>query len=201
MTNEQKTPDFTIPGYEDPKLDTTDYGSMKIALMGLLPVFLIGLFSMIGGAFALQEYVVSQIRWESTTGVVDSTAIMTRYERGRYSCNCDKFWLDLDYRYEVNGHTYTNERVNFRDRVCVGDTCFGGESIPNSIAYSRDPLVAEQAFSDYAIGSPITVYYDPRSPQISVLEREVWPYAYPIFGVGLVLVILIGGYWVSKLPA
>lgn|GEM_PF-2371562 len=177
-------------------------GGTSILLIGMLPVFLIGLLLFISGGLILREWASSQVSWETTNGTVVSSSLDSRYEAARRSCDCWKYWVNVDYSYVANGQTYTSDRVDFRDQACIGDFCLGDTSdVVNSLGYGEDQAAAQQVFAQYPQGAPITVYYDPSAPQNAVLKRETDPLAYGFLFGGVVLLIFSVGYWVSKVPA
>jgi hypothetical protein len=98
---------------------------------------------------------------------------MTRYESGRGSCHCWKYWVDLSYSYTVGNSIYRSVRYDFKQQQCIGDICIGGTGdAPQKPGYSRSEEVARSVQAQYSPGTAVTVYYDSAAPQNAVLERE-----------------------------
>jgi len=80
------------------------------------------------------------------------------------------WWSYVKYRYSVLGHTYTNDRI-----------VFGGK-LPH-----RNREEAKIFAEKYQVGSTLKVFYDPRNPQSSVLERRVGGHTY-LYAIALLIV-------------
>ena len=110
------------------------------------------------------------MRWPSVRGRVTSSEFKDGPFSGRYIRTTTGRAL-VTYQYEVNGHEVTGTRV------FVGDQDFGS-------AYE-----AQRRTRHYYPGVSVAVYYDPREPSQSVLERGVpWARRWKFFmGVALLV--------------
>ena len=98
--------------------------------------------------------------WLSTPGrILGATTLWVRSPLG---------WLSspaVAYEYTVGGETYQSQTINYRGSVTLG--------------------AAVRTMQQYRHGRRVTVYYDPKRPDIAVLERGA------TFG-GMVRVVLAG---------
>ena len=97
-------------------------------------------------------------RWSSTTGRV----LMRDIDE-----TAEKYQPVLEYSYEANGSQYRGHRISF--------------DLPMKPAASSTAL---QVFYKYSPGREVTVFFDPKRPHVSVLERGL---------TSQLLVPLIGG--------
>jgi Protein of unknown function (DUF3592) len=88
-------------------------------------------------------------RWPTTSGVVRATALTTSFEKPHTTTEFSPF---LSYSYAVDGIPRASTRIDFADRV---------------------QLPKEQALAwldrNYPIGKQVTVFYDPKNPDLAVL--------------------------------
>ena len=119
--------------------------------------------------------------WNCVPGVIQSTATRTVISRApgdsRFSGHAAEI-VDFEYVYQVNGITYSGSRVTFSDNVVK----------------SRGAL---SALADkYREGDSVSVYYDPASPDESVLMTgpsldNVTPF------ITAALFLIVGGLMIS----
>ena len=88
----------------------------------------------------------------------------------RLTSNCSHCWPVINYRYVVNGQSYVG------DRLVAGTQDYYG------------PLEAEAKVAQYAVGSNVTVFYDPSNPSMSSLEPGAFRGAVYLFSVISLLV-------------
>src|SRR5687768_4666568 len=103
--------------------------------------------------------------WPTVQGTVTSSSLQeSSGRRGR-----TKYTPVIKYGYEVNGKTYTGDRI---------DT--GGKST-SSIDFATETL------SRYAKGQAVTVYYESKSPEISLLQPGTAAENWLVFAIGLIM--------------
>ncbi len=88
--------------------------------------------------------------WQSTTGTVLMSSVQSSYSSRSHST-----YPVVVYQYEVNGQRYQSQRIK------------AGEQFINVRVIGQ----AETTVNRYPIGATVTVYYDPKNPAESVLER------------------------------
>ena len=100
-------------------------------------------------------------RWPTTAGTITTSGVIEEAIEDKE--NDDKSFIRKIYRYRLDlRYAY---QVNKRD--FVGTTAnWGGTAI-----YGLREL-AEKAASQYSVGQPVTVYYDPEQPGHAVLEPD-----------------------------
>jgi hypothetical protein len=113
--------------------------------------------------------------WPTTAGVIVSAERAKHTAQGpRRQSGSVTYEAKLRYSYRVNGVSYEGTRVSFGD--------FAGTSGSSQAASAR--------LAQYAPGRAVTVYYQPRNPDVSVLETKVrWPSI--VFPIGFALLALI----------
>lgn len=140
----------------------------------LLPLFfvILGVCALAYGIYTFRTGNASRT-WPTVKGVV--TLSNVNGTSGHYS-------LSINYKYDVNGATYTNGRVFY------GAISSGGSSEARGLSRR------------YPAHSTVTVHYKPRSPQTAVLEpgvrNPVVVGAVAVFGAvflvaGLVLIVVL----------
>jgi Protein of unknown function (DUF3592) len=108
-------------------------------------------------------------RWASATGrVMHSNVVNTK---GRYSQA--KYYVR--YSYEVRGRKYTGDRVRFGGTINV------------------NPAHARSTISRYPKDREVVVFYHPRRPNVSTLERKVSGYVFILLPIGLFMTTAICG--------
>ena len=73
-----------------------------------------------------------------------------------------RYRAEVRYTFDVDGRSYQGSRIR------LGDTTGNSESAQRSL------------IADYQLGANVAVYYDPDSPQQSVLETGGWPWTMAI---------------------
>lgn len=148
--------------------------SMPLIFGGLTTVLCGGL-----GLLLLFDYVVSNLVagasrfWPSVQGQIVLSQIMrsTDTSNGHSSTTYEP---KVQYTYTVNGIVYQGHRIGF------GMTVSG----------SREE--AEQALKPYPVGAACMIYYGPKNPAVSVLERKVVNKGWTLFFTILMLAIGTG---------
>jgi hypothetical protein len=88
--------------------------------------------------------------WLSTTGTVLMSSV-----QWKHTGNSSSTYPVVVYQYEVNGQRYQSQRIK------------AGEQFLNVRVMGQ----ADATVNRYPIGATVTVYYDPKNPAESVLER------------------------------
>ena len=121
--------------------------------------------------------------WPQIEGtVVNSYVMLTASNPGAGRGTRQTTYLVVEYRYTVGGKTYESKRWGFDDR----HPKYGSRSpVSGKLMWHESELLAA-----YPDGAPITVYYDPRKPESSVITRKVGliTYLFLLLGVSLVFV-------------
>lgn len=124
------------------------------------------------------------LNWPETPGVVTASFV---HEYKEIDDSEPAYTPRVGYSYKVDGKSYSNDLISFEI---------------NSMRSRSDKTRswAETIISDYLIGSPVTVYYNPANPQISVLQKGAatdwkifWGSLFIITGVIGVLFFLFRG--------
>jgi hypothetical protein len=106
--------------------------------------------ALLGGVFTLSEalYAHASEHWPRTLGSIVTSRVSVEYDG-----DGPIYDADIRYRYVVDGHEYTCDRVRF-----------GGFW---SFSWRR----AADTFTErFPVGAPVTVAYDPAQPSRGVLE-------------------------------
>jgi hypothetical protein len=114
--------------------------------------------AMFGVVWALSEavYAHASEHWPRTLGSIVTSGVSVEHDGdGR------RYAADICYRYFVDGHEYTGDRVRF-----------GGFL---SFAWRRS---ADTLTERFPVGAPVTVAYDPAKPSRGVLEPGLGGQAY-----------------------
>ena len=112
--------------------------------------------------------------WQGTTGKIVESEVCGGWARvgtGRST------WIEkpkIAYRYVVNGREY-----------------IGHDIAPTEIDTSSK-LDAVKKIEPYPVGKEVTVYYDPSTPQDSVLQKKASPVAFAAFGLIGVVMLSVG---------
>lgn len=88
--------------------------------------------------------------WPHTSGMVLQSAV-----HSRRTGNSTSIYPVVVYRYEVNDRTYQSQTIKAGDQVM-------------SVRIMGD---AQKTVDRYPVGAQVTVYYNPRNPKESALER------------------------------
>jgi len=117
------------------------------------------------------------LRWPHVEGVVEETWVRIERDATRDPGDPQQafYYPCVRYRYQVNGQTYTGERIH------AGAT----EGWPTRGA-------AEEVLQPYPQGTTVRVYYDPRNPAEALLEPG---------NAGSVWVLLVFGFGAFALAA
>ena len=110
------------------------------------------------------------LKWPATKGVILSSTVKT--DLGKSDDVDPKYTAAITYRYAVEGYEYTGNRVSF-----------GGQTFLKK--GRADSLVMR-----YNKGKRVKVYYDPKTPHVSVLEPGTASSGPPFISIMLVLIIL-----------
>ena len=140
------------------------FNAMVGALFGALAIF--------GVVWALSEavYAHASEHWPRTLGSIVTSGVSVEHDGyGRM------YAADIRYRYVVDGHEYTCDRVRF-----------GGFW---SFAWRRP---ADTLTKRFPVGAPVTVAYDPAKPSRGVLEPGLGGQAY--LNV-LFFALFVAGVW------
>ncbi len=114
-----------------------------------------GLALLLFGSLALIKSLAAQ-RWHTTSGTIITSEVVEGFDTVAEP--------RIVYRYEVNGHVYTADRITFM-WIMYG---------------SRAARVA----TSYRVGQGVTVYYDPKNPARAVLDPQMPLAAWMIIAMG-----------------
>jgi len=140
-------------------METQSTGMIAYLIIGFLTV----LFIALGIMFVIldrrnKRKADESLTWLETTGTVSeskvvqgSNMLMSADEDGE---STPVFSPEVHYTYQVAGMEYTSKRLSF-----AGVKSFS------------KPEKAEQALSQYPIGTQLHVYYDPKNPKEAVVDR------------------------------
>jgi hypothetical protein len=112
-------------------------------------------------------------RWHSIKGMVVGYQVRRTMGPERESF----YEVDPTYAYTVEGMHFTGSRLSFADK---------SEALTKAQAIER----ARQRFPD---GKEVTVYYDPRAPERSVVDREA-RYLLPLAGMAVAVVLIMASH-------
>lgn len=107
--------------------------------------------------------------WPSTEGVILSSEVKT--DLGKSDDADPKYKAAITYRYGVKGYEYTGERVSFAGQTFL------------------EKGKADSLIMRYNSGKRVKVYYNPKTPHVSVLEPGTAS-GPPFISIALVLIIL-----------
>lgn len=121
--------------------------------------------------------------WLATEGRVVQSRVDTATANrtsGGLRRNTTEYRATIRYEYNVGGVAYTG------DRITVERTGYSGQNRG----------AAENAIRDYASGTAVTVYYDPRDPATAVLRPGIaGPAAWLLLAAGPIL--LVSSLWAA----
>jgi hypothetical protein len=136
--------------------------------LGLLLIFgLVGAGLSYWGWTILQDARASAT-WPTAAGVVTSSEV----DRSTDAEGGDSYSPEVDYQYQVDGQTITNNQIKF------------GE---NSYSSRRK---AEEIAANYPLGQQVTVYYEPERPTNAVLEPGVSAGSYIVISIGALFLLI-----------
>ncbi len=97
---------------------------------------------------------VAVANWSSTTGIITVASIVRESQRDADSDISISYTPHVNYSYEALGQKLTGKRIAYKNMI------------------STTQKYAQTAIDAYPVGKTVTVYYDPRNPSDSVLERQ-----------------------------
>jgi hypothetical protein len=113
----------------------------------------VGLFSIAGAAHygsEIYKAYVSSRDWRQTQATLVSASVAQDCGGGRYG---SRYSLSVIYAYEVEGRTYSSDRIWFGNGLCSGKQ------------------EVDSRMSKFPPGASMLAYYDPQQPSQSVLYR------------------------------
>ena len=110
--------------------------------------------------------------WSETTAEVISSKLSVSEDGSSYSYN-----IFVNYKYSVKGKVYENDRINFWYRN------------------ARDGTLARNLIHEYRAGVIVPVYYNPKDPNQSVLEKG---YSLNFFILFFILICLLSSFILRK---
>jgi hypothetical protein len=132
----------------------------------------IGLSMLIGVLLGIRKSKSVQ-QWPSTTGrITESTTLGSFQQSGK-----GRIWIEepkLSYTYVVDGKEYTGHDIG----IAETDTA--------------SKQAAEDKIAPYPMGKDVTVFYNPKSPDDSVLEKQLDTAALSIVGIIGSIFLVIG---------
>jgi len=153
------------------------FGCTTIGLLFMLAMGAFWLFYTING----MKLAEASQTWPSTTGIVEDTWIDREVDTDSDGDTRTTYKAYVKYSYQVNGATYSSQRVDF------GGTKSYGSS-------SR----AEDFLSQYPVGKQVEVFYDPDDVGEAVLVREASGATVSIIGSIAMMIISVVS-WVGAL--
>lgn len=101
----------------------------------------------------------ASLKWPSTKGWIKKSDVYV--SRSRSSGSSRSYEFTVEYAYDVNGTTFTNNLYSYQ--------------VTYNAAHSKG---AQELVSKYPEGSTVDVYYDPAKPENSVLLPGInlWSY-------------------------
>lgn len=133
----------------------------------------LGLFLLLFG-FAQERQALAMQTWTPTQGAVIASEVRS-YTQWKDGIQHTFYTPGITYRFTVNGREYTSDRYSL-----------GAET-----GWSTSRF-AEKKVKEYPAGSPLTVYYNPKAPAESVLDRRlsggwmIWILAFGLLALALV---------------
>lgn len=92
--------------------------------------------------------------WSNTSGIITLATIVRQTERDPDSVMSISFTPHVTYSFEALGQKLTGNRIAYKTLV------------------SKTQKHAQTVIETYPVGKTVTVYYDPKNPSDSVLERQ-----------------------------
>ena len=157
-----------------------------VVQMNILNPKIAGLITLIvgigflGWGFHMQRKAAASESWPSTMGKIVVSKVDHTHDT---SSNGNKWYYrpTVEYTYKAEGLSYTNNKIDFS---------------PVSWKHNKE-YKAKRVISPYTKGKRVEIFYDPLSPQDSVLRKGAVagpPWGYIIGAGGL----LIGGFLVFR---
>ena len=133
----------------------------------------LGLFLLLFG-FAQERRALATQTWSSTQGKVVASEVRS-FTQWKDGVQRTLYTPGIVYSFTVSGREYTSDRYSLGAETGWGAARF-----------------AEKKVNEHPAGSPVTVYYDPKTPADSVLDRRlsggwlVWAMAFGLLVLALV---------------
>lgn len=147
---------------------------------GILVLLLGVIFSLYSTKTLLS--VITSLSWPSVTGIVTHSSIdkkiYTEHDDNRSSyskstyLHREAYAPVISYEYIINGKIFSNTNLDF------------------SGVYTADIVQVERKLNQYPVGSSVSVYYHPKEPEVSVLERNIKKDSIILFVVGIILLTI-----------
>ena len=147
-------------GHSDLDNELSAWGGMFLISVIFVLIHLIGLPGVLDNIAMASE----SVDWPRTMGVVVSSEV-----ESRAGYDTTDWHARVSYRYATDGNSYLSRRITFGD-----------------IGSSRN--TAMSLVDKYSVGKSVSVYYNPESPDISVLE----PGDPPISHIFLMVLFTVG---------
>jgi len=133
-------------------------------------VGLAGIALIVQGGKGVLQFLSSQ-GWPSSPGtIIENSPVLSRtteFRNGKATTSRSST-VKITYRYDVNDVPHTGNRIGLQDPA------------------DDDEAFFERVASDYPLGKPVAVYYDPENPDFAVLERRIGSDGYQtLFGIAL----------------
>ena len=103
--------------------------------------------------------------WPTAPGRIEFVHVVTQPRANRD--DHDTYLVVAGYTYDVGGARHKGDRLDFRDPL------------------KHEWLAAQQVVLDYPRGEPIAVHYNPRNPEVAIVNVELWGENWVMFGLGL----------------
>jgi hypothetical protein len=118
------------------------------------------------------------LSWPGTQGRITQVSYMEAGLDARRSWGC-QYEVMLEYAYEVGGRQYRSKKVGrTRDVVCSSDTTLS------------------KVLDLYQAGNYVTVFYEPHSPDVAILEPRVQTSGYVVIAfIGIFDIALLVALW------
>ena len=124
--------------------------TMSIAIAFIIIASLLFIFLYVKKENTLQN---ESANWLSTEAIIASSNVSRDWNKNSGTPKT-LYWFELQYNYEVGNKTYLGKRYAFH-----GNPSFNNKK------------EAEKLLEEFPIGKTITIYYQPDSPQESVIKR------------------------------
>jgi len=120
-------------------------------------------------AYGLHGKAKASKNWPPADGTISSSSVSQHKSSSKDSTT---YHAEVYYKYSVNGTNYSNNQVTFGD--------YG----------SGSPGHAQKIVNRYPAGKTVTVYYNPATPEESVLEPGVVWFVRVMLGAGIVFALV-----------
>lgn len=135
--------------------------------------FSMGIFLLVGIGLTFWGWNILQnarasASWPTAEGRVTKSEVTYSTD----SDNGDSYSPKITYSYKVNNTNFINSTIKF------GENSYSSRNKANGIA------------AGYPVGKNVTVYYDPKKPERSVLEPGVSGGSYIVIGIGVFFILI-----------